>query len=284
MKRSLPPLFAIAPFMFCCGISVQDARAVLVVADFNDIASGAVNGKAGGTGFTGSWSGSSGGSVSTTNLTSTLYNVPQSGTGQRLRGQNSTGLRQNFRTLATTPTNEVWFSFLAQVETGGGQAGLSFNSPTGTPFDNPGTVYAYFQDTSLLLSFGAGTAATVTDANVIGSTTLVVGRFVINGGGLADTVSLWVNPDLIANSDINTYTPVYSSNSVDALDSITHIGAVVARNDAATSGGGGIDNIRISDGGGDAMQAYLDVTNIPEPSVAGLLATLGIASTLRRRR
>ena len=257
---------------------------MLVVADFNDIASGGVNGKAGGTGFNGSWTGSSGGTVAGGNLTSTLYNVPQSGTAQRLRSINSTGLRQNFRTLSSSPAGTVWFSFLAQVEVGGGQAGLSFNAPTGTPFDNPGTAYAYFQDTSLHLSFGAGTATTVADANVIGSTALVVGEFVINGGGAADSVRLWVNPNLTANSDINTYTPVYSSNLVNALDSITHIGAVMARNDGAAAGGGGIDNIRISDGGGDAMQAYLDVTNIPEPSAVCLLATLGLASTLRRRR
>ena len=55
-------------FKYLCGAALtlvvgSSAEATLVVADFNDVAAGTINGKGGGTGFTGNWSGSAGGTV-----------------------------------------------------------------------------------------------------------------------------------------------------------------------------------------------------------------------------
>ncbi len=275
----------------CVFLATGSARAVLLVADFNDLNAAAINLQGGGTGFSGTWSGSANTSIIASNLTSTLYNVPQSGNARALRGANTNGFRQSFRTVASSPTGEVWFSFLTETSTSSTgasyeTAGISLNANTATPFDNPGNVYAYMTGNTLYYSFGAGTA----NSSVIiarppdtaaETLTLIVGRFIINAGGAADTVSLWVNPNLIANPDISFYTPIYSSNTVNFIDSITTLGVVAHQ--VNTLGGGVVDNIRFSDGGGNAAQAYLDVTNIPEPSVS-LLSVLAAAVFILRRR
>src|SRR6188768_330697 len=77
------------------------AVAAASIADFNDLATGAINGKAGGTGWTGNWTGSAGGTVVAGDLTSSLYNVPQTATPQHYRSINATGLRQNYRVPAS---------------------------------------------------------------------------------------------------------------------------------------------------------------------------------------
>jgi hypothetical protein len=170
------------------------------------------------------------------------------------------------------------------AEATGDRAGLSLNAPTGTPFDNTGTAFEYLTGTTLNYSFGTGTAGTLSLAVPIGTTGLVVGRIDLNGGaGGADPVSVWLNPNLIANPNINAYTPFYTSASVDWLTSITTVGAIAARADAAAIGGGNVDNIRFSDGGGNASQAYVDVTGVPEPSTAAFLGITALGFALRRR-
>jgi hypothetical protein len=280
------PLRALA-LCVAFALSMPVATAALIVADFNDIASGDLNGKGGGTGFTGNWSGSAGGTVVSGNLTSSLYPLTQTtGTAQRYQSVNATGLRQNFRTVSTSPTGEVWFSLLAQVTSSTNFAGFSLNAPTASPFDNPGTVYAYLEGADLKYSFGSGTAGTITSANTLGSTALLVGRMnIVNGG--PDSISLWLNPDLIANPNIFDYTPVYTNSSVDFLNSIGTLGVVAARslNGAVSpTGSGNVDNVRFSDGNGNAAQAYFDVTAVPEPGSYVLVALGATAFFLFRRR
>jgi hypothetical protein len=274
----------LAGLVFCS--SAAAAQATMVVADFNDLTAGGINGQAGGTGWTGNWTGSAGGTVSAGDLTSPLYNVPQSGTGERYRSVNATGLRQNFRTPASL-TGTIWFSYLAKAETGGDRAGLSINSPTATPFNDTGLAHAYLVGDTLNYQFGAGTAGTLSAAAPVGSNALIVGKIDLNGGaGGADPITLWVNPDLVANPDINSYTPAYTNASVDWLGSIDTIGVIAARADGGINGGGDVDNIRFSDGGGDAAQAYADVTGagVPEPTTLAFLALAGGAGLARRRR
>ena len=265
--------------------AAASARATVLVADFNDLTAGAINGKSGGTGWTGSWTGSAGGTVASNDLTSPLYSVPQSGTPLRYRSVNSTGLRQNYRTPAASPTGTIWFSYLAEAEATGDRAGVSINPPTLTPFNDTGTAYAYLIGNTLTYQFGTGTAGTAA-AGPTGSTNLIVGKVVLNGGvGGADPVTLWLNPDLVANPDITAYTPVYDNASVDWINSIATVGAVAARADGGSTGGGDVDNIRFSDGGGNAAQAYTDVTGVSAPEPAGLaLLAAATAATLARRR
>jgi hypothetical protein len=270
-----------------------DARATLLVANFNDLlTAGDLKGKGGGTGFSSTWGGSSTLQVVTGNLGSTLYNMPQLGTTLHVSGSNSgtsggssSSLRQEFRNTAASPTGTIWFSFLAKVEQSGDRAGLSINSPTATPFADPGTVYAYLEGSTLNYQFGTGTAGAVTNAQTVGTTALLVGRMTISDTG-ADAVSLWLNPDLIANPDITAYNPIYSSNAVDWIGSggIGHVGVIAARKLNAASGAGHVDNLRFSDGDGDAAQAFRDVTGVPEPGGLLLLAGAGGALAIRRRR
>ena len=258
------------------------SQAALIIADYNDLTATTIQGKSGGTGFSGSWSGSANPAVIGGDLTSTLYNVPQSGTAQSIRGGNA-GLRQNYRTFSTNPVGTVWFSFLSRTDVSTDAAGISFNAPTASPYSDTGTIYAYFSGTTLNYQFGNG-AQTATSQTTLGNVALVVGRMTINTGGAADSVSLWVNPDLIANSDINAYTPVYSSSSVDFTDSLDYLGVVAAKMAGATTGSGGVsDNFRISDGGGSSSVAYSDVTGVPEPGTVAL-SLLGLAGLGMRRR
>jgi hypothetical protein len=267
-------------------VSATSARATILVADFNDLTAGTLNGKGGGTGWTGNWTGSAGGTVAANDLTSPLYSVPQSGTPLHYRSVNATGLRQNYRTPAASPTGTIWFSYLSEAEATGDRAGVSINPPTATPFNDTGTAYAYLIGNTLTYQFGTGTAGTIA-AGPVGSPNLIVGKVVLNGGaGGADPVTLWLNPDLVANPDITAYTPVYDNASVDWLNSITTVGAIAARADGASIGGGDVDNIRFSDGGGNAAQAYTDVTgvNAPEPTGLALLALAAAGLSNRRRR
>src|SRR3954470_21118384 len=64
--------------VFLCAASA--ARATIIAVDFNDIAAGTINGKGAGTGVSGSWTGSAGGTVVANDLTSARYNEPQTGT------------------------------------------------------------------------------------------------------------------------------------------------------------------------------------------------------------
>jgi hypothetical protein len=63
----------LAGLLFCS--SAATAHATIMVADFNDLTSGALSGKAGGTGWTGNWTGSAVATVSSGDLTSPLYSL-----------------------------------------------------------------------------------------------------------------------------------------------------------------------------------------------------------------
>ena len=69
------------PFLGLLFLAASPAHAVILIADFNDVAAGGTNGKGGGTGFSGNWSGSASSNIVAGDLTSSLYNISQSGTG-----------------------------------------------------------------------------------------------------------------------------------------------------------------------------------------------------------
>jgi len=286
-RRALLSVLAALPFL-----AAGSAQAVLLIANFNDLSTGTPVGKSGGTGFTGAWSGSASSNFVTGDITSSLYNMPQTGTALSLRNGNNADIRQNFRTVTTSPTGEVWFSFLTRTQTsaigGTESAGISLNtSSTATPFNNRGSFYIQMTGNNLVYSLGGGETTVSITPTTAGTAydkvTLIVGRMIINPGGAADNISLWVDPDLIANSNIFSYTPVYSSAAFNALDTISLLGGISYQNSTPGLGGGILDNIRFSDGNGNAAQAYLDVTGVPEPSGMAL-ALLGAGGFLLRRR
>lgn len=286
-SRLLVPFLAALPFL-----GAGSAQAVVLIANFNDTSTGGVNSKAGGTGFTGNWYGSASSNIVTGDVTSSLYNIPQGGTSLSLRNGNNAEIRQNFRTVTTSPTGEVWFSFLTRTQTsatgGTESAGISLNpSSTGTPFNNRGTFYIQMTGNNLVYALGGAentVPITPTVANTAyDKTTLIVVRMIISPSGGADTISLWVDPDLIANNNIFAYTPVYSNSTINALDTISVLGAISYQNANPGLGGGILDNIRFSDGNGNAAQAFFDVTGVPEPTSLAL-AALGVGGFLFRRR
>lgn len=241
---------------------LETARANLAIADVGDLVVGNLAGQAGGTGWTGNWSGSAQIFVTGGDLTSPLYAAAQSGTPQRIRSSNTSGLRQEFRRLAAPATNELWFSFLAQTANATTGAGLSFNPPTASPFDNPSNAFIHLIGTNLLYRFGHTSDQLATNRIAISNTVLVVGRLVLVGGEAADSVSFWINPDLVADPVIAHYPPVYSDSSLHFLDRLTNIGVIAHNSGGSTAFFGNVDNLRISDGSGDPAAAFLDVTGI----------------------
>lgn len=277
--------FRLAAATAALGLSAITANAaVSLVADFNDITIGALNAKGGGTGWTAAnWAGSNTLSVVATDLTSPLYSLTQGGTAQHIQGSNN-GIRQDFRTAAAPATGELWFSFLALTTSATTGAGLSFNAPTSTPFDNPGSAFLQFVGTSLIYRFGDAADQTQLNKISLNDTTLIVGQMILNGGGAADTIKIWVNPNLVADPVITNYTPAISSSALNFADSITHIGAIL-HNTGGTVNSGHLDAIRISDGNGNSNAAFQAVTGVPEPSVVALsVLAAGVFSIRRRRR
>ena len=264
--------------------SLAPAEANSLSADFGDIASGAINGKAGGSGWNGSWSGSANGTVASGDLTSPLYAITQSGTAQHLQSSNTSGIRQNFRLPASALTGEIWFSYIAMTASSTTGAGLSFNAPTASPFQDTGNAFLQFVGTSLIYRFGQTTDQSISNAITLNSPTLVVGEMIL-GSGATDSIRVWANPNLIADPNIFDAPTAISLSSVSFADSITTVGAIVHNSGGVSTVFGQLDAIRISDGGGIESTAIRDVTGVPEPS-AGLLACAGmlIAGVSRRRR
>ena len=265
--------------------TLAPARANLLVADFGDLTTGALGGKGGGTGWTGNWTGSTTLSVTSGNLSSPLYAQTQSGAAQHIQGSNTSGLRQNFRTPALALTGEIWFSYLASNTVATNGAGLSFNPPTASPFATTGSAFLQFLGTSLVYRFGEASDQTLPGLTTLGATSLVVGRMVLNGGGAADTIQVWVNPDLVGDPVIQNHTPVISSSALDFADSIGGLGAILHNNGATGTSFAHLDAIRLSDGGGDPAVAYFDVTGavVPEPATLALFG-LGLFALRRARR
>jgi hypothetical protein len=263
-------------------VQLNATQAALISADFNDLSSGNLNGKGGGTGFTGNWSGSSNPTVAASTMTSTLYNKPQAGTNNVVSGSNG-AIRQNYRTPNVTLAGEIWFSFLARVNgADAGRSGLSLNPGTATPFEDRGLSFLELQGGSsavnLQYQFGAGSPTTVsTGITDFTSTILVVGKLNMAGSSGADSIKVWVNPDLMANADINSYTPLVDVSGANFIDAINTIGVITYK--SSGTGNGNFDNLWMSDGNGNPNQAFFDVTGvnaIPEPSsfvVAGLFLT-----------
>lgn len=277
-----------ASMIVASGVFSPFALGAVSKANFNDIAAGGLSSKTGGSGFTSSWSGSATFNVIAGDLNSSLYWLNQGGTPQSVRaGNNSTPaplLRQEFRVFSAPYSGEVWFSILQKNAIATDRSGLSFNAPTGTPFNNPGSAFLYFTDTSIVYRFGDASDQTIASPVTAGDTGLVVGRMIINGSGAADTVNIWVNPSLPQNAtpaDLLAITPNINSSALHFADSLTHVG-LIAWKDAAGGSGGIVDNFAISDGGGVADLGFADV--VPEPSMLSAMGLGGLGMLARRRR
>ena len=245
--------------------SMQSANAGLVVADFNDLATGALDGQSGGTGFDDStnWWGTGTIDVESGDLTSSLYNITQTGTPRRVKGDFNT-TRHIHRDLGSSLTNEIWFSFLANNPVNDSTAGITFNAP-----DNGGTVPPngiWFQGTNLNVRINdSGNIAAY--GVPLGETALVVGQMVVGPG--SDTLKVWVNPDLKADSVIAHHTPFFTSTTVDFFDSLDRVGVITyaVSGEAGSADGGLVDCVRVS----NLSTAFYDVTGVNKPPQGTLI-------------
>lgn len=267
------------------GALCGSASAALVVADFNDLNTGVLQGQGGGTGLVGTWeSGSSRLFLASGDLTSSKYSLTQSGNPRKVYGDYSAG-RQNNRALTTPLAGEVWFSFLGVNGASAHRSGITFNT-SGYDTNKRGQLLLLDDDVRFNLVDGATPGQYVQADNVLtlGQTSLFVGRLMVGAGN--DALTLWVDPDLVSDPDISHHTPALSTSSFDFGSTIGRVG-VLSYYNATGPVGGEVDNLRLSD---DA-DAYFLVTGavvaeVPEPASLALLALAGtgLARYVRRRK
>jgi hypothetical protein len=238
----------------------QVLHAGTVIADFNDLAPGDLNGKTGGTGFAAStWINNSAGTaetfidVVTGNLTApaaTNYSLPQSGAAQSAQNTNGTTSLQT-RALATPLTGDtVWFSFLLNQPTAspgvttGSRGGICLNQAT--TFHDPNNPRIMGLGSQLTAWLTGNNDVVVNSAFTAGTTAVVLGRILVSDTG-NETLSLWVNPNVNA---LGTPTATHSGANWIGPTGITSVSVqsyAGHRLDDSRSGSGGRSGIVCSE-------------------------------------
>ncbi|OQB85459.1 MAG: PEP-CTERM motif protein [Planctomycetes bacterium ADurb.Bin126] len=284
--RTSYPLLAVMAGLAMMVLSVSPASAGLVVEDFS-YSSGILRDRTGGSGWGGPW----GATTNTTsrvlvdassNLTSTLYSVTQSGTGHANGNYNA--FRGINRQVEPDLAGEVWFSVLLQNTASNHHAGIQFNVHTATQGSsaidyNQGPWDIELSGTSLIARYNNSNSSSLATL-ALNETHLILGRLILGPGN--DTMELWADP-----SDLcNLGSPLFSAGSADMGDDLYLAGIFAYGTMDQTSGL--IDALRVSDGNGEPDIAFEDVTGqeVPEPLTLALMA-MGAAAAggyLRRRR
>jgi hypothetical protein len=262
-----------------------NAQAGQILLDFNDLTTGTLNGQAGGTGVTGSWSGDPNPQVISGNLTAptaTHYTLAQSaGTAQSIRTTaSSTNLNgQDVRAAANAPlAGTVWFSFLVNPNDTNARAGISFNASGpaagGARMDAVGSGF--------FLSNAAGAGATTSPVTLALNTAhLVVGEVIVNQSNTDDYLRLWIDPDVQTLTESTTTGRIFDGLNGDWVSNgITS----VAVQSYGSTGGGTVDAVRVS----NTTTAQSDVTGFgtptPEPGSLAFCALAAAPLLARRRR
>ena len=242
---------------------------------------------AGGSGWSGDWGATTSGQITSAaqhytqfDLTSSLYNIAQTGNGYaQLTGRTDGNWRGINRYAQTPLSGTVWFSFLEKnLDTGYGCVQL--NNHAGPPYADIDYGRGNFEvgnnGGQLEVRWGgSGNYDTAPgDALSIGDTHLIIGKITIGAGN--DSIQVWADPTNLG--DLNGSAKAQLSvGGADLGDSLTMIGF------GGINGVTKFDALRFSDG----ANAFADVTGVPEPSTIVLLAT-GIVGLLayawRRRR
>lgn len=228
--------------------------ATVLVTEVFDYADGTLNGKSGGTGFSGNWSVGANGTGT----------VTVSGGAAVVTGIYSTwGTRA--LSLASSSSSSFYFSYdisssaAATLATGSFVDALLFKSGGATLFR---TGIYYYKDGFRLQGTGGSTSSYLTTlaATTVNTVYTVVGKFTFDDGAGNAVLSIWINPTTEASA------PTYTSTWASTATSVTSI--VLQRFDDNGYGGGSstvFDDIVI---GAD----WASVTAIPEPRTAAALA------------
>ena len=271
-------LLAIAALALSCATPAN--AALIAYASFDDLTPGTINGQAGGTGFTGNWTGVAGQTVVTSSLSYSSGAITVSGGSQAVQLTLSSD-NLFYRSLSSTYTDDViYMSMLVRQD-----AGASTDGDTaqvwldGVTTGNHVTTAA----PALGLNGAAGAAAlqarvgsisTASSGTYAGSNTyFLVGLFEKTVSGSANPytkATFWLNPG-------STLDPASATGATGTglLSSFSTLGLRTnSVNQTAPADTILVDEIRVG-------TTFADV--IPEPSAA-LLGGLGLLALLRRRR
>ncbi len=257
----------------------------LVMDDFNYTADhqAPLAGRNGGLGWAGPWGDGTVGTATgvvlvdtENNLNHAAYPVESYGTG--LVYGTFSAWREVNRPVAEPMTGEVWFSFLAETSESAHRAGISINNDTALEFNSDGDRFNIGLFGDQLRVAAPGLSPTTASSGLgLGETHLVVGRLDVASGD--DALSLWLNPDFTGVSgptDMPGTTFTYGGQ--DFIEELSRIGVFAYGGSAPY---GQVDGLRFATG----PMAFLNVTGVPEPSTAVLLACAFVAFLgLRGRR
>lgn len=239
-----------------------------------------VSGSSGGTGFSGPWFETGGGSVRVGaglvySNGSSLATTPGAAVADPVR-VNALLNRQYAPGLPAS--GEVWLSFLVNLQVantsyallalqaGNGGAGQMYAFSVARP--TPGASYV---QAAIAPYTGGGSGGIFAPAQLqFGQTAFIVGRIMINGTGAFDVASLWVNPRL----DVPLGTPDATLANVNVVGGAS-IGAVKV--ELGSLAANVIDEIRVG-------SAADDVIVIPAPPQLVWAAMIGVTTLARARR
>jgi hypothetical protein len=261
--------------------NLPPAQGSTVRADFNDMTSlpAGVRSATTGSGFSGTWDGTGTENVVAGDLSYTGggYLAPQSGARPGKVQGNYNAPRQNTRGLAAAMTGDVWFSILFNNPDATAHAGLSLN-PTTNADPAAGAVERLIELAGGTLTFSADgtTLATASKSLAVNQTHLILAKLTA-GDGL-DFLSIWADPADVRNLGAADL----SISDRDLMDALTALGlySYNSAGPAFSAAGGYLDALRVS----NEVDAFEQVTGVPEPSTSVVILMAGLLAARRRRK
>lgn len=257
-------------------------NAAIIREDFSYVDNSALLNQSGGSGsWSGAWGASTGASANTSRIRADAgvnlsysgggYAISQSGTGRAFGDFN--GFRGINRYIDSNLIGTVWFSILGQNLLATDHGGLQFNNHADAPYTgidyNNGNFNVHLSGNSLIVRYGGVDSASLATL-ALNQTHLLLGRITFQDSGANDRLEVWANPADLTNLGV----PLFSSNTAD-IGSDLFLAGIFSYGASTNIEQGYLDALRISDGGGNPVLAFTEVSGvIPEPR---LLMSLGFA-------
>lgn len=274
-------------------LCLSAARATLVSDDFS-YPPGMLYSNNGGVGWTTPWgrnvsSGSYSGRILVTNSFNLAYagsggyNISQTGTGH-VYGNLDTPFRGMNRNM-TNLTGIVWFSTLVQDTLTTVHSGIQLNNSAVANDYTNGAWHVDLAGTNLVVRYNSVDTTYNTVNLALNATHLIVGRITFQANGSNDRLEVWADPLNLTNVYNGVEAALFSADTADMGVNLFRAG-VFAWGSLNTVSLDTVDALRLSDGNGDTVTAFGEVTGVtvPEPSSIVLVAAgLGLLCTIRRR-